>query len=173
MQPENVVEALALLLSDAGMRRRFSENADIVINELKLNAQDRRLLQSVSAQQLEIQAQLLIKKRLREVYKIVPLTMKGLGTTVFSVFAQYAVQYWPQSHRRHEQDAARFCAYLKQCQHPYNRSEWNRMRFVLRGYRYWFDFASDALVKGKKSCVLQVLYRRKHIPMELRFYLRA
>lgn len=168
----NSVELLAKLLSDPDLRDRFAQDPDSVLRQQKLTQSEYELMAQLSIQQVNIQAALLIKKRLREIHKIIPLTLRDLGDNARSIFEKYAGNYWPDTHRRHEQDAAHFCQYLHQNKFKLNKSEWNRMRFVLQRQHYGLGFAADALIRGKKTFVLQLLYRYKSMPREWRLYLQ-
>ncbi|MDH5327319.1 MAG: hypothetical protein OEZ68_11625 [Gammaproteobacteria bacterium] len=171
--PDSAVGALAVLLSDRDLRQRFVENPLSVLPLWSLPESEQKMLLQLRADQLNIQAAILIRKRLREVAKWIPLTIEGLGADAYALFDQYAECYWPHTHRRHQEDAKRFCEHLKTKGYPYNRSEYNRVRFENSSRRCAVTYAGDAWVHGRKTAVLQFMVRRKQQPQEWRFYIRA
>lgn len=170
MRHETGVSLLARLLSDGALRQQFIAQRQVFLDSVNLSAGERQMFEQIDTAQLHTQAELLIKKRFREINKIIPLTLRKLGKGAYGLFSEYAEHHWPDSHRRHEQDAASFCAYLIQSAKTLNQSEWNRMRFVLKRRRWGLGVASDARVRGRATVVMQLLLRYKNRPREWRLY---
>ena len=167
------VSALAQLLFNPALRKTFLANPATAAELLNLADEARPMFLSLSPQQVEHQAQLLITKRMRETFQQLPVTVKCLGPSVVATFTEYATQYWPQTHRRHSDDALQFCQFLYTRQLPFNQSEYNRCRFRSDSKRLQVCLAKDAVVNGRLHLALQVLYRRKGYQGEWRIYFKA
>lgn len=169
----SLVEALALLLSSQELRKDFALDPERVAINLHVNKSEREAFVVLNVSHLEMQANVLLKKRQREVFKLLPLTCKGLGETFNDVFRDYANAYWPDSHRRHEQDAYQFIRYLMDSGREYNQGEHNRVQFLHQGRKWHIGFVPDAVIKGRKVLAIQVLYRMKFLVKEKQLYLGA
>ena len=165
--------ALAQLLVNPALCETFVTNPDAAADLLNLSPAERTLFVTLSATQLKRQAQLLISKRMRAAFEQLPLTVKSLGVDSASYFKEYAQAHWPNTYRRHNEDALHFCQFL--CKHGlvYNQSEYNRIRFRCTGQRLRVCLAKDTMVNGKLSLALQVLYRTKTGQGEWRIYFKA
>jgi hypothetical protein len=173
LKPVDFVTALGQLLSNPALQTSFAENPHAVAELLNVENKDRALFTSLSPQQIHTQAKLLVTKRMREVYKFLPVTFKILGNDVTELFSQYAITYWPNTYRRHQDDAYQFCRYLKQHRIEYNHSEFNRIQFIHSQHFLGLSIARDAFVKGGKVRALQLFYKRKETPGEWRLFLKA
>jgi len=167
------ITALGQLLSNPALQTSFAANPHGVADLLNVDNKDRALFTSLSPQQVNTQAKLLITKRMREVYKYLPMTFKVLGKDVAEQFFSYAINYWPSSIQRHQEDAYQFCRHLKQHRISYNQSEFNRIRFIHSRKYLGISIAKDALVRGKKYPVVQLFYKRKETCGECRLFLKA
>lgn len=105
---------LSRLYTDAALRKRFLANPESLVKEFGLDEHQMRELAQLSAQQLNFFADSLIRKRLGEVRKLLPLTSQALGARFGKLFWRYAESHrltMPQPHRK---DAIAFCAFLKE-----------------------------------------------------------
>ena len=173
MKSTDFITALGQLLTNPALQSSFAENPHGVAELLNVDTKDRLLFTSLSAEQINTQAKLLITKRMREVYKYLPVTFNILGNRVSDLFSNYAVNYWPNSYRRHQEDAYQFCRYLKQQRISCNQSEFNRIRFIYSKKHMGISVAKDALVKGKKYPVIQLFYKLNEVCGEWRLFLKA
>ena len=108
MSPE---AALVQLLSDPSQRRRFLSDRSAWLTERNLDPARCRALLELNSAELEVQAEVLIDKRLAEVSDLLPETLSRLGTRAARLFRAYAPSTWPEGHL---QDALRFLAYVEQ-----------------------------------------------------------
>lgn len=110
----NVVEAVAALLSDPGLRATFRDDRAAWIKAVGVDADEAPTLQALDLEELETQAGLLIDKRAGEVAELIPRTRAGLGSRFEPLFADYAAGApWPRGHLRHLRDATRFLRFLQ------------------------------------------------------------
>jgi hypothetical protein len=165
--------ALAQLLVNPALRNTFSSNPRTAADLLNVVDSDRSMFVSLCVAQIERQAGLLITKRMRETFLLLPLTAKVLGSKAAAYFSEYAVEYWPDTHRRHATDALNFCQYLRRRRLPFNQSEYNRVRFNNARQRFRVCFVKDALIDGKRHYAFQVLYRLSRYQGEWRIYFKA
>lgn len=167
------ITALARLLANPALRKTFRSNPRKAADLLNLTGADKSMFVALSATQLERQARLLINKRMREVFTVLPLTVQGLGANAAAYFSDYAAEFWPDSHRRHTVDAWNFCNYLRDRQLPFNQSERNRVWFHHKRARIGVYFTKDRFINGKARYAVQVFYRHKDRQGEWRVYLKA
>jgi hypothetical protein len=109
------LDALALLL--ASTRRRALLRSDPAALQAEVGCSESTLnwLAGLDPGELQAQAAGLVGKRRSEVCRLLPRTTAALGADAELLFAQYAEGRWPEGHRRHLDDAAGFCEYLRQC----------------------------------------------------------
>jgi hypothetical protein len=108
----DLTHALARLLTDRSLRRRFRADRSAVSRELSLQPDDAAILCAIDPPELDAQAQSLLAKRLGEVARIAPRTWKALGIEGVRVFDDYASDHWPTGHMRHPHDALAFLRFL-------------------------------------------------------------
>lgn len=165
------VEMLAKLLSDSVLRLEYTRQPEQVLERNNLRERDKHIFLGISPQQLDAQADILIRKRMRELYAMIPVTMTGHGERAGNLFRAYAECNWPQGHQRHHLDAIRFCEYLKHAGMDFNRSEYYRVRFAIGRARWQIRFVRDAWIGNCFKCAVQVLCRIGKRTYERRFYL--
>lgn len=105
--------ALARLLRDVELRRRFRVDPHATANELCSEASARAALLEVDVDQLDEQAEGLVRKRFAEVAELLPRSVARLRGTALPLFKEHAASFWPEGHRRHIEDAAGFARYLQ------------------------------------------------------------
>ncbi len=159
MNSTNAVNILSLLLSQSSLRKRFRENAHQLLDELEVQPEDRAVIESIHPDQLDLQSNLLIEKRMKHVKDFVPVTFCSLGNKAEEIFSCYAESFWPVSYRRHFEDTLHFLNFLKKNGESYDSSECNRMTFLHSGKRLAISFLAKAMVRGHNRMVLQVQYR--------------
>jgi len=173
LKPIDFVTALAALLSQSELRTRFAQDPVLVADELSIVGEDRAMFIALQPEQVNAQADLLITKRMKEVYKFLPQTYRQLGRYAAKCFTSYASNNWPHTHRRHLEDAYGFCQYLKMRDYPINQSEFNHLAFLRNGRRISLALAKDVLIKGHHFPAIQLFYRLKGTTGQWRLYLKT
>jgi hypothetical protein len=168
---DELVQTLAQLLSNSCLRQAFREQPQRVLDDLGISGRTRQFFLELPVAQLEVQAKLLIRKRMREVQQLIPLTMQYLGKQTSEIFWQFAENNWPTGHQRHLVDADRFCRFLLEQGHPVNQCEYHRIRFRLSRAKWRLYFVRDAVIAGRRKYAVQFLFRSRVKIHERRFYL--
>jgi hypothetical protein len=167
MSPE-LTTALGALLSDRNLRETLRRNSGQAARQLQVPESD---LRALDPEALEIQAESLIEKRRNEVAKRLPRTMALLGHRASGLFRDYAGDSWPEGHRRHLLDAARFGSFLTDRKLPLCRSEWNRVRFTAGTSLFSIAFAHDVRIGCRSRGAVEVFYRFRGTVRSCAFYL--
>ena len=107
-----VQQALARIYTDSKLRDEFLTNPDVVGRTLKLNCVEIQQLSNLSSQEVNMYASSLKYKRLGEIRKLLPLTVKVLGNKLNELFFQYAETYLPSKQNKHLQDAMQLCRFI-------------------------------------------------------------
>lgn len=171
--PTDFSSALARLLKDAELRRRFRDDPAATVDELLSEPSDRAALLEVDPDQLDEQAEGLVRKRFTEVAKLLPRSMASLGASAFSFFSEHAANFWPEGRRRHIDDAASFARYLRRrgvsaaCE-----AELNAAIFA-GGERLVAVRLSRIIVGRRRRRALQILFRHPRPTRQIFFYLGA
>jgi hypothetical protein len=167
------VTALAKLLSQPELQRLFTQAPEQVADRLNLLDEHRALFVALVPEQVTAQANLLTTKRLKEARRLLPQTFKLLGSNGTAYFNSYASTYWPQSHRRHLEDAVEFCTYLNSHHYPVNHGEINYLKFLMSRRRVGLALAKDAMVQAYHFPAIQLFYRYKGTMGQWRLYLKG
>lgn len=165
------ITAFSRLLRDGRLRAAFALDSRALATELRLAAGDLAAWMQLVPEEVEVQAQVLIRKRLDQVVCLIPETAWRLGQTLWPKFLECARTYWPEGPRPVADDAMRFCQWLRQVDAGMvSRSEWNRIRFLLSGRRMavfwiWQDTVPQGRLHGAGRGVyrhprVQVIYRQ-------------
>lgn len=154
--------ALARLLSDRELRRRFTRDRAAAVEELGVSVEDREMVLRLDAEDLEAQARTLLQKRLHEVRRLLPVTFEQLGSAASDLFLSHAAVYWPTGHNRHLTDAVEFGGFLLRNRvHELYLAEYHRARFALTKQRWNLRLIRRYRIHGLRKCALQVLYRAR------------
>lgn len=105
---------LARLYTDAALRERFFRDPKAVATELGLDPDDAQQLAQLSVSRVSFFAGSLVRKRLNEVRKLLPLSSRVLGRTFGNLFWRYAETHTLEAYKPHQQDAVNFAIYLQQ-----------------------------------------------------------
>ena len=161
----NVIETLALLLSDETARTDFHRSPKLFLDRFNLEEVDKQLLLEMEPRQLEIQAKALLSKRLSEIRKLIPATSRALGVRIRNLFLDYSTNHWPTGYKRHLLYTAMFCEYLASIGEPgIHYSELNRLQFAL-GHKRIAIF----LIRRSDQTILTQCFWRGRRNYELRF----
>jgi len=160
MPASDFTTVLARLLSESALRAEFTSSKERVLGGFELSRGDREGLLGLDACDLELQAQALVTKRRTEVASLLPDTFALLGIErSAALFAMYAETNWPDTHRRHLEDAVKFGEYLQRVGAPVSESELNLLRFRLQGRHFSVRVIEHATAKRRMRSALQILIR--------------
>lgn len=173
MNQLDAVEAMGLLLRDRQWRDRFASDRAGTIKELGIAPSQSKFFAALKLEQLDAQAESLIRKRRTEVARLIPETWSRLGSEGRCRFHQYADQSaWPEGHRRHFIDAAQFCEFLRSSAEPeYLRSEHHWVEFVASDRTFSVRLVSDLVVCGKERWAIQLCIRHRGLAARKSFRL--
>ena len=151
---------MARLLTDSKLREAFREDGESVADRIDLRDNDRAAFVSLEPDQLEQQAIGLVNKRREEVARLIPVTWQRLGPSSSALFRAFAESFWPESHRRHAEDAVAFADFLndKSVDVLY-QPELNWQRFQLANRRLQVCWVRDYLINEKPHRAIQLMYR--------------
>jgi len=153
--------ALARLLRDVALREQFAQAPATVAKQLRVRYDERDAFAALSAEEIEVQAVILIRKRFDAVRRWIPLTMDRLGASAWKSFLDHARRSWPESAAMAVQDARLFCAHLAATQPTaLCQSELNRLHFHLSGEAVAVHWVHDLRVRGRPRCAFQIFLRR-------------
>ncbi|MAQ90284.1 MAG: hypothetical protein CMM03_10550 [Rhodopirellula sp.] len=108
----NSSELFEMLLANSVCRTELKKNRDDFTRKHRLEQDAISFLNQLDLEELETQATALINKRYSETLSHIPNTARANGD-LKQEFAQFAVDYWPNGHKRHRLDAIQFLCHLK------------------------------------------------------------
>ena len=127
-----------------------------------LAPEDVDTLLGIDADELDLQAESLIKKRFWEVGSKLVHTVGQQRDLARSEFFSYAENYWPKGHDRHIKDALEFCHFLKQKSSiSVNAFEFDWLRFMVSDKRMGVRFYQKDFQLAESKIGLVVFYRYK------------
>ncbi len=112
MELAKLQQILARLYTDRGFRERFFNDPFAVAAELGLSPIEVDRLRDLLGAQVGFFASSLVRKRLNEVRKLLPLSSRVLGRTFESLFWRYAETHTLKALKPDEQDAVAFSSYI-------------------------------------------------------------
>jgi hypothetical protein len=150
-------EALGRLLTDGQLRDDFAVNPDGVISSLCKNALVQAKLVNLKIEELEAQAEVLLRKRFEVIKGILPGLVCRLDLKAWPLFRQYARSRWLAA----PQDALDFAEYAyAQNSSKIDIREMNRLRFALQPgptvKLFWITL-------GETYPAIQILVRSKKL----------
>jgi hypothetical protein len=165
VRQQDAVEAMGLLLRDRELRQRFAKDRHAVIKELDVASDDHAYLLSLDVEQLEAQADSLIRKRRAEVVRLVPNTWSCLGKSALSSFQEYVDHStWPQGHRRHLLDSLGFCQFLEERKRlGYLKSEHHWIGFLASDRFCSIRVVEDLMIRERAWWGIQFCFRLKGV----------
>ncbi len=104
---------LAKLYTDAEFRRAFLSEPEKIGAENDLDEAEIREIAAIMPEELNLFANSLFWKRLREVEKFLPVTHKVLGADFTKNFREFSQTFNPQTVKKHFEDALEFCRFLR------------------------------------------------------------
>jgi len=164
LSPAEWVQLHARLLASREMRSLLRHDRVELARRLRLCASETDAIECLNPDDLDRQARGLVDKRWREVGKLMPRTVRRLGSEGKNVFEIYAETYWPEGHRRHLLDASAFLVYLQRNGSPSpDAEECARIHFAAGSGRLAIRFYKR-LGGGYRSVLgVQFLWRRGRV----------
>ena len=163
MEQTDLVTAFGRLLRDGALRDAYASNPLKTAECLGLRIEDRHVFLSLNPQDLEIQAEVLLRKRFEAVSRLIPQTIANAGGRAWPLFAEYAREVWPTGAPPELDDAKQFCLYLATLNDsPISVRERNCIRFATNDSLFAIHVVADAVVRGRRRYCLQVFVRSSH-----------
>lgn len=153
---------LARLYTDENLRRAFLSEPFEIGKNFDLNAHEIEEIAAIAPGELDLFADSLFWKRLREAEKFLPATKKILGQRFAEMFRGFSQKYNPQSVKKHLEDAFEFCRYLQNDQKT-NSYEKNIARFE-QGKLEFFAYGKNFVVKRFEFDVRNVISKNDEFP---------
>jgi hypothetical protein len=154
------ITALGRLLGDGRLRSAFALDPRAVAAQLQLAPKDWPGWLALAPAELELQARILLRKRLALVRPLLPATTQRLGDALWPGFLECARNHWPAKQRPALDDARRFCRWLRQKnENLVLRSEWNRLQFSGAGKFLALHWLARETTSGWRWPGLQILFR--------------
>jgi hypothetical protein len=152
--------ALSRLLRDGSLRDAFAADPIRLTRGLGVSDDAFQALVSLSPAELEIQANVLLRKRFDEVRRLLPVTCSRIGKVAWSSFKEYARRHWPQQVPMVLSDAQAFCVFLR-VHNPQAlcRSEANRVVFAGSDKRFSLSLVPDLPRREQTHFGIQLLLR--------------
>lgn len=157
-----LTEALSRLLSDSALRTAFRADPEAVAARLGVVPAERASFAALGPDALDVQAEGLLHKRLREVRELLPETFAVLGEDGDAAFLASAESHWPEGPTRHRDDAICFGEHLRRTpagRAALSRREWNALRFEGGRAPLALHLVKDVWISGRPRRALQVLWR--------------
>jgi hypothetical protein len=154
------ITAFGRLLRDGKLRDAFAVDPRTVAEEIRLSRLAWPAWFQLVPDDLELQATVLLRKRLDLVKKFAPETCRQTGERLWPLFQRYARLCWPPEGGAKISDAFQFCQHLRRfAPETVANSEWNRLHFALSTKRVAFYIVRIPAVEGRGYQGLQVLLR--------------
>lgn len=175
MPPIDFISALGQLLSDGALRDALAADPGAVAARLNLRESDRAALAQLVPADLEFQADVLIRKRLSLVRRIIPETCRSLGAKTWPLFHAYARVHGLARESSAARDAHAFCRDLHHHRHAgLCEAEWNRLQFAFSQSRFALHFIRRRPARWQSPRALQFFLRLgRRRWREMTFYVSA
>jgi hypothetical protein len=156
------VTAFGRLLRDGSLRDAYAKDPLSTAEHVGIAASDRPAWLALSAEQLELQAEILLRKRFESVSRLLPGTVANAGPRAWPFFADYSRRVWPSGEPPELDDASRFCLYLdSKVESLVSATERNRVMFATNHVSAVIHFVRDAVVRNRRRTCVQILVRAR------------
>lgn len=156
------ITAFSRLLRDASLREAYARGPEKVAEQLEVGSAYRTAFLGLDREELEFQAEVLLRKRFDAVTRFLPETCARAGAQAWPWFNEFARNWWPAHTETPVVDALKFCAHLVSKGSPsLVDREVNRARFVASKTVLALHISRGACVHGRRRSCLQVLFRTK------------
>jgi hypothetical protein len=154
------ITAFGRLLRKGSLREAYAREPEKVADQLEIAVAHRAAFLALDPEDLEFQAEVLLRKRFDLVTRILPETCAQAGVQAWPWFNEFARDEWPAHTDTPVVDALKFCAHLiSKCgSSPVDR-EFNRIRFVASKTVFAFHLLRRVCLHGRRRSCLQVLIR--------------
>jgi hypothetical protein len=164
LSPAEWVQLHARLLASREMRSLLRHDRVELARRLHLRASETDAIASLDPDGIDRQARGLVDKRWQETAKLMPRTVRRLGSEGKSIFEIYADTYWPEGHRRHLLDASAFLDYMRRCGNlPADAEECARIHFFAGSARLAIRFHKRLGHGSQSGPGVQFLWRRGRV----------
>lgn len=130
------IESLALLLRSPQARAMLAKSSEALQDKYGMDDSSIEFVLSLDQEQIEEQAESLLRKRLFEIRFYAPSTLASLGDQTMHLFKSTVSEYWPAGGRRHMLDAKQFLEHLVDCGQSVDYRELNRINFQCEKKRF-------------------------------------
>jgi len=113
MELKRTQHILARLYTDSELRKRFFAPPSSAAEALGIAENEMLGLAPLSAEQVRVFATSLVRKRAREVSKLLPATVRALGGSFEPAFLSFAEIFKPGGIKKHCDDAVAFAEFLR------------------------------------------------------------
>jgi hypothetical protein len=152
------ITAFGRLLCDGALRDDFAREPEAVARRLNLVESEREAFMRLSPEEVELQARVLLGKRLAIVRRVIPETCGQLQHEAKPAFFDYARKSWPEENEPAGKDAHEFCRHLRRTNPGVVRlQEWHRLEFAFS--QRWFDIHRIAKSTGHPRALVQLFIR--------------
>ncbi|HTB84915.1 MAG TPA: hypothetical protein VK742_14760 [Candidatus Sulfotelmatobacter sp.] len=156
------ITAFARLLRDGKLRDLFANNPLAAANQIHLATSELPAWRQLNPDELEFQAEVLLRKRLDLVKFFAPKTCAQVEERLWPTFREFARENWPPENTAKFLDAFQFCGWLKQRKpEVIAAAEWNRLDFAVSNHRMNFHFVRLPDARWKMRHGLQIFLRRR------------
>jgi hypothetical protein len=154
------ITALGRLLRDGVLRDAYAAQPSQTVEKLGVAESDRPPLLQLNSEDLEFQAQTLLRKRFETVSRLIPITCSNLREAAWSLFMAYARSHWPAGQPMQVLDARDFVRCLQE-KHgsAIAPSETNRIRFALSQHRISIHFLKTFPLHSRPRHAVQLFFR--------------
>lgn len=166
------ITAFGRLLRDGQLREAFATNPAAVAGQVHLRQADLGTWLELNPTDIELQADVLLRKRLDLVKFFAPGTCRQLGDKLWLEFRQFGRNHWPADGSERIADAFQFCRELGQSNpEAIVKSEWNRLNFAVSDRKIGLHWVQMSGTKAQFRHGLQIFIRgRRHRWQEYLFY---
>jgi hypothetical protein len=141
------ITAFGRLLRDGALRDEFAREPEVMARRLNVRESDRESFIHLNPEDLELQARVLLGKRLDIVRRVIPETCRQLQPGERPAFFEYARRRWPEEGEPTGRDAHEFCRHLRRTNPGVvNLTEWHRLEFAFSPRRFaihWIGTSSN------------------------------
>lgn len=171
MPATDFITAFGRLLRDGALRDEFARQPEVVARRLNIAEGERPALLRLIPEEVEIQAHVLLRKRLDVVRRVIPETCRRLQQGEWPVFLEFGRAQWPGEGEPAGGDAHEFCRHLRRTNPEcVNAAEWHRLEFAFSQRR--FSIHRIGLQPGDRRTAIQIFirwHRRRWREFQLRF----
>ena len=160
MHKIDFITAFGRLLRDGSLRDAYAKDPFSTADSLGVAIEERPAWLALNQDDLEFQAEVLLRKRFEAVSRLIPQTVANAGARAWPLFAEYARKIWPDADPPEVDDANRFCIRLDSMPDSFvPADERNRVRFAAGNASFAVHFVPNASVRNRRRPCLQIFLR--------------